>query len=50
MDIIFFDENGQDLPTAKAKMVERIFFREDFRRASMQETGRVDFPQRVVES
>lgn len=50
IDIIFFDENGQDLPTAKAKMVERMFFREDFRRASMQETGRVDFPQRVVES
>ena len=50
MDIVFFDGNGQDLPSAKAKAVERLFFREDFRRASMPETGRVDFPQRVVES
>jgi mannose-1-phosphate guanylyltransferase/phosphomannomutase len=50
MNIIFFDGNGQDLPTSKAKAVERLFFREDFRRASMPETGRVDFPQRVVES
>ncbi len=50
IDIIFFDGNGHDLPTSKAKAVERFFFREDFRRASMEEVGQLDFPQRVIES
>jgi len=50
IDIIFFNGNGQDLPTAKAKSVERLFFREDFRRASVDETGQITFPQRVIES
>src|SRR3990170_433498 len=49
IDIIFFDGNGQDLPTSKAKAVERFFFREDFRRASMEDVGQLDFPQRVIE-
>jgi len=50
IDIVFFNGNGQDLPTAKAKSVERLFFREDFRRASVDETGQITFPQRIVES
>ncbi len=50
MDVIFFDGNGEDLPVVKAKAVERLFFREDFRRASIEETGGIDFPQRAVES
>lgn len=50
IDVIFFNGNGQDLPTAKAKSVERLFFREDFRRASVDETGHISFPQRVIES
>lgn len=50
IDVIFFNGNGQDLPTAKAKSVERLFFREDFRRASVDETGQISFPQRVIES
>jgi mannose-1-phosphate guanylyltransferase/phosphomannomutase len=49
-DIIFFNGGGRDLPTAKTKSVERLFFREDFRRASPEETGQLDFPQRVIES
>ena len=49
IDIIFFDGSGQDLQTSKAKAVERFFFREDFRRASMEEVGQLDFPQRVIE-
>jgi mannose-1-phosphate guanylyltransferase/phosphomannomutase len=50
IDVIFFDGDGQDLPTAKTKSVERLFFREDFRRAVPEETGQLDFPQRVIES
>lgn len=50
IDIIFFDGNGLDLPTSKAKAVERFFFREDFRRANMGEVGQLDFPQRIIES
>ncbi len=50
VDLIFFDGNGLDLPTSKAKAVERFFFREDFRRANMDEVGQLDFPQRIIES
>lgn len=49
-DIVFFNGGGRDLPTGKTKSVERLFFREDFRRACPEETGQLDFPQRVIES
>jgi mannose-1-phosphate guanylyltransferase/phosphomannomutase len=49
-DIIFFNSGGLDLPTAKSKSVERLFFREDFRRASPEETGKIIYPQRIRES
>lgn len=49
-DIIFFDAGGMDLPPSKTRAVERLFFREDFHRASPQDTGSLGFPQRVVES
>jgi mannose-1-phosphate guanylyltransferase/phosphomannomutase len=49
-DIIFFDHNGCDLPTAKTKSIERLFIREDFRRAPVSGTGSLDFPQRVYET
>lgn len=48
--IIFFNSGGLDLPTAKTKAVERLFFREDFPRASPEETGKITYPQRVRES
>ena len=50
IDIIFFGGDGKDLPTSKCKAVERLFFREDFRRATVFETGAIDFPQRVIEN
>jgi len=50
LDIIFFDHNGRDLPASKTKTIERLFFREDFRRASVSETGVLDYPQRVYEA
>jgi len=50
VDIIFFDHNGWDLPTSKIKTLERLFYREDFRRASIASTGTIDFPVRMFES
>jgi mannose-1-phosphate guanylyltransferase/phosphomannomutase len=50
IDIIFFDNNGWDLPSSKIKTMERLFYREDFRRASILSTGTIDFPARVFES
>jgi mannose-1-phosphate guanylyltransferase/phosphomannomutase len=50
IDIIFFDHDGRDLPVPRAKSIERLFFREDFRRASVDDTGSLDFPQRAYET
>lgn len=44
VDIKFFDENGLDIPVALEKSVESLFFREDFVRAEMDETGEITFP------
>ncbi len=49
IDCIFFDRNGLDLPTVKAKKVERMYFGEDFERASLDSIGHLDYPQRVLE-
>jgi mannose-1-phosphate guanylyltransferase/phosphomannomutase len=50
LDIIFFDTRGKDLPAGKTKSVERLFFREDFKRASFDQIGKLDFPVRVTEA
>ncbi len=49
-DIIFFDANGKDLPTGKTKNIERLFFGEDFPRASREKVGNILFPERTTES
>jgi len=49
IDMIFFDESGLDLPTAKSKKVERSFINEDFPRASMAETGHLESVDRLFE-
>jgi len=49
-DILVFDDDGRDLPTSKTKSIERLFFREDFRRANYDQIGKIDFPVRQVES
>ena len=49
-DIIFFDADGMDLPTNKAKAVERLFFGEDYARAPHDAVGTVTFPERVTET
>ncbi|MDO9026820.1 MAG: mannose-1-phosphate guanyltransferase [bacterium] len=50
VDIIFFDGDGKDLPPAKVKSLERLFLREDFKRAEPDDTGLLEFPERTIES
>jgi len=49
IDIIFFDGTGLDLPTSRAKKVERMYFGEDFERASLDDIGHLDIPQHPLE-
>lgn len=49
IDIKFFDERGLDIPASREKGIERLFFREDFRRAKMEGTGTLSFPEYDVE-
>ncbi len=50
IDFIFFDGSGLDVPTAKLKKVERMYFGEDFPRASLDTIGHLEMPQRVLEN
>jgi len=49
LDIKFFESNGMDIRVAHEKTVERLFFREDFRRVPVAETGNLEFPSRIYE-
>jgi mannose-1-phosphate guanylyltransferase / phosphomannomutase len=50
IDIKFFDSVGMDVSPSKEKQIERMFFGEDYERASMEETGELSFPfYRVAE-
>lgn len=49
VDIRFFDKHGQDLSTDAARNIERVFFREDFRRVYLDEIGRFDYATGVRE-
>jgi len=49
IDCIFLDGSGLDLPTTKSKKVERMYFGEDFERASLDKIGHLDTPQRILE-
>ncbi|MEW6412053.1 MAG: sugar phosphate nucleotidyltransferase [Candidatus Zixiibacteriota bacterium] len=50
LDMIFFDGSGLDLPTSKSKKVERMYFGEDFERASLDNIGHLDELPHVLES
>jgi mannose-1-phosphate guanylyltransferase/phosphomannomutase len=47
--IRFFDANGSDLTEDGQRKVERLFVREDFRRAFPAEIGDIGFPPRALE-
>jgi mannose-1-phosphate guanylyltransferase / phosphomannomutase len=49
VDIRFFDEQGQDLTKDAERNIERVFFREDFRRVYLDEIGTIDYAERVRE-
>ncbi|MBV9661517.1 MAG: hypothetical protein JO337_10200, partial [Acidimicrobiales bacterium] len=47
--IRFFDSNGIDISEAQQKKVERLFYREDYRRSLAGEIGDLRFPVRTAE-
>ncbi len=50
VDIQFLDERGSDLSQAAQRRLERIFQRQEYRRAFPGEIGDLTFPSRVMES
>jgi mannose-1-phosphate guanylyltransferase / phosphomannomutase len=49
VEIRLFDGDGADLPEADQRKIERIFFREDYRRAGPTKLGELEFPARTLE-
>ncbi len=49
VDVLFFDNDGRDLPPGKTQSIERLFGREDFPRADPDGAGDINFPTRVIE-
>ncbi|MEW5702870.1 MAG: sugar phosphate nucleotidyltransferase [Candidatus Zixiibacteriota bacterium] len=48
-DAIFFDAAGFDLSVGTARAVERVFFREDFRRVDSDRIGTIRYPEHVLD-
>ena len=49
VEIRLFDSEGADLSPAEQRKVERVFFREDYRRAAHNKLGELEFPPRALE-
>lgn len=47
VDITFFDANGLDIDTTTERKIEGVFFREDYRRAYLDEIGRIGEAENV---
>ena len=45
----FFDSQGITTDKNTERKIENLFFREDFRRTSMDDVGLLDFPSRMLE-
>jgi mannose-1-phosphate guanylyltransferase/phosphomannomutase len=50
VDIIFLDERGTELSQAAARKLERVFSRQEYRRAFPGEIAELTYPPRVIES
>lgn len=50
VDIVFLDDKGADLSAAALRKLERVFQRQEYRRAFPGEIGELAFPPRAVES
>jgi len=49
VEIRLFDGDGADLPESTQRAIERIFFREDYRRAGPLKLGELEFPPHALE-
>jgi mannose-1-phosphate guanylyltransferase/phosphomannomutase len=49
VEIRLFDSGGADVAPSAQRKIERIFFREDYRRASAAKIGELEFPPRALE-
>lgn len=49
VEIHFYDKAGMDLPAGSEKKVERLYFREEFRRSFFDEVGEIIYPPRALE-
>ncbi|MDR1696101.1 MAG: mannose-1-phosphate guanyltransferase [Endomicrobium sp.] len=49
VDIKFFNSKGGDISINNEKAIEQLFFREDFKRANMDDVGEITVPPRAVE-
>ncbi|MDQ3958509.1 MAG: mannose-1-phosphate guanyltransferase, partial [Actinomycetota bacterium] len=49
VEIRLFDADGADLPPGNQRKIERIFFREDYRRTGALQLGELEFPPRTLE-
>lgn len=47
--IEFLDEKGINIPKSREKKIEGAYFKEDFRRAQVQEIGNVIYPGQVID-
>ena len=45
----FFDGTGLNLRHEQERAIERVFFREDYRRAYMDDIGNIDYASDVVD-
>jgi mannose-1-phosphate guanylyltransferase/phosphomannomutase len=50
IEILFSESPGVPLDGKRERAVENQYFREDFRRAALEEMGRVVYPPRVIET
>ncbi len=50
VDILFLDDSGADLSQAAQRKLERVFGRQEYRRAFPGEIADLSYPQRTVES
>lgn len=49
LEIHFYDSKGIDLSSGMEKKVERLYFRQEFRRAFFEEIGEILYPPRALE-
>ncbi len=49
LEMHFYDERGIDISTGVEKKIERLYFRQEFRRAFFEDVGEILYPPRALE-